>query len=146
MKVNIEIEVCMKNNELTIQDQKGDNLIFSEGQIVQKKVIMVLVGELSDKPKKEVTEAFGYKTRKSYYDAQNEVFSDQPEALLPKKRGPNKPFKRTPEVEKKIIQMRFETPYNMYEIAEELRKEGIDVSSRLVGQILTDYGLSKKKR
>jgi hypothetical protein len=33
----------------------------------------------------------------------------------------------------------------MYEIADEINKMGFKVSSRLVGEVLADYGLSKKK-
>ena len=40
--------------------------------------------------------------------------------------------------------MRFETDGNMYEIADALTQLGFPVSARLVGQVLTDYGLSKK--
>ena len=41
--------------------------------------------------------------------------------------------------------MRLETTYNMYEMADELDRLGFDVSARLVAQILSDFGLSKKK-
>ena len=43
-----------------------------------------------------------------------------------------------------VIKMRFETDYNMYEITEDLKSKGIDVGSRIVGQILFDYGSAKK--
>jgi len=41
--------------------------------------------------------------------------------------------------------MRLETPLNMYEMADELDGLGFDVSARLVAQILSEFGLSKKK-
>jgi hypothetical protein len=34
----------------------------------------------------------------------------------------------------------------MYEIAQELTRLGFEVSARLVAQVLSDYGLSKKNR
>ena len=36
------------------------------------------------------------------------------------------------------------TAQNMYDIADALTQLGFDVSARLVGQVLADYGLSKK--
>jgi len=43
-----------------------------------------------------------------------------------------------------IIRTRFETDRNMYEIADTLTQMDYPVSARLVGQVLADYGLSKK--
>jgi hypothetical protein len=63
---------------------------------------------------------------------------------MPKRTGPYTPPKRTKEVEALIIRRRFETDENMYDIADALTQLGFDVSARLVGQVLADYGLSKK--
>jgi hypothetical protein len=65
--------------------------------------------------------------------------------LFPQRTGPKEATKRTRELEVQVIQMRFDTSYNMYEIADELNRLGFDVSARLVGKILADFGLSKKK-
>jgi hypothetical protein len=43
-----------------------------------------------------------------------------------------------------IIRTRFETDGNMYAIADTLTQMDCPVSARLVGQVLSDYGLSKK--
>ena len=111
---------------------------------MQRKIVMITLGELSGQPKKQIANLFGYATRKSYYDAREAVLTKRTEELLPKRTGPKKPTKRTRDLEKKVIQMRFDTTDNMYEIATELQGRGFDVSSRLIGQILADYGLSKK--
>jgi hypothetical protein len=49
-------------------------------------------------------------------------------------------------VEALIIRTRFETDLNRNAIAETLTQRGFKVSARLVGQVLADYGLSKKNR
>ena len=54
------------------------------------------------------------------------------------------PSIRTKELEALIIRTRFETDRNMYEIADTLTQMDYPVSARLVGQVLADYGLSKK--
>jgi hypothetical protein len=105
---------------------------------------MIVLGELCDLPKHQLATGFGFKTRKSYYDIRNAVLNGSLDDLLPQRPGPHTPSKRTKEVEGCIIRLRFETDLNMYEIAQVLIQRGFPVSARLVGQVLADYGLSKK--
>ena len=144
MIISLNLEVLVKNGRLVLTDRDGKTVSFSPEQSVQKKVSMVTFGELCDVPRLKLAEAFGFKTRKSYYDARNVVLHGAPADLLPKRRGPQRPPKRTRDVEILIIRMRCETDLNMYEIAKELGRMGLEVSPRLVGQVLCDYGLSKK--
>jgi len=144
MKLSIDMDIMIKDGILVLTDRKGKAVTFSKEQPIQKNVAMITVGELSGIPKKKIAEVFGYKTRKSYYDIRDAVLNGKPKDLLPKRRGPKNPPKRTREFEKRVIQMRFDTPLNMYEIAVELKRDGFDIGPRLVGQVLMDYGLSKK--
>ena len=145
MNITIDVNVGIKNGTLEITDHDGKAITFSKDQTVQKKVSMITLGELCDVPKIKLAKCFGFKTRKSYYDIRNVVLNGLPTDLMPKRTGPHKPPKRTKEVEALIIRKRFETDDNMYDIAEALAQMGFDVSARLVGQVLADYGLSKKK-
>jgi hypothetical protein len=81
-----------------------------------------------------------------YYDIRHTVLNGSPADLLPQRPGPHTSSKRTKEVEVLIIRMRFETDLNRDEIAGALTQRGFQVSARLVGQVLADYGLSKKNR
>ena len=144
MDISLNLEVLVKDGRLVLTDRDGKVVSFSPDQSVQRKVSMVTFGELCDVPKLRVAEAFGFKTRNSYYDARNVVLHGASADLLPKRRGPQRPPKRTRDIEILIIGMRCETDLNMYEIAEQLGRMGLDVSARLVGQVLSDYGLSKK--
>ena len=54
------------------------------------------------------------------------------------------PSIRTKEIEALIIRTRFDTDRHMYEIADTFTQMDSPVSARLVGQVLADYGLSKK--
>ena len=145
MKISVDIEVQIKDGVLVLTDTEGKAVTFSKDQAVQKKVSMVTLGEFSDLPRIKVANAFGFATRNSYYDARYAVLNGVAEDLLPGKTGPKQATKRTRRLEAKVIQLRFEQPYNMYEIADELKRLGYDVGARLVGQILSDFGLSKKK-
>lgn len=145
MKISLNIEVRVQDGVLIITDTEGKAVTFSKDQAVQKKVSMVTLGELSDLPRIKVAQAFGFATRKSYYDARYAVLNGVAADLFPQRTGPKKATKRTRELEVRVIQMRFDSPYNMYEIADELSRLGFDISAGLVGSILSDFGLSKKK-
>jgi transposase len=145
MRIALDLNVEIKNGTLVLTDDTGNTVSFSKDQTVQKKVCMIALGELCGLPKDQLATGFGFKTRKSYYDCRDAVLKGRPEDLLPKRTGPHTPPKRTQEVEALIIRTRFETDLNMYEIADTLTQMGVPVSARLVGQVLTDYGLSKKK-
>jgi len=144
MNLSMNLKVITKDGNVIITERKGNALSFAEDQIPQKKVVMITMGELTQLPKQQLVEAFGYTTRKTYYDAREAVLQGKCEDLIPKKSGPKKATKRTKELEKKVIKMRFDTDLNMYGITDELNKQGFDIGSSLVGQILKDYDLSKK--
>ena len=146
MNIAIDIEVSVKNGTLVLTDRQGKAITFSSEQSVQKKVSMITLGELCDLPKIQLAQAFGFKTRKSYYDTREAVLNGLPADLLPKRTGPQTASKRTKEVEALIIRRRYETDLNMYQIADELIELGFAVSPRLVAQVLADYGLGKKNR
>jgi len=146
MNIAIDIEVSVKNGTLVLTDRQGKAISFSPEQSVQKKVSMITLGELCDLPKIELAQAFGFKTRKSYYDTREAVLNGLPADLLPKRTGPQTASKRTKELEALIIRRRYETDLNMYQITAELTQLGFAVSARLVAQVLADYGLGKKNR
>lgn len=144
MHIALNFTVQVKAGTLILTDRAGKTVTFSKDQTVQKKVSMITLGELCGLPKRQLATGFGFKTRKSYYDIRNAVLNGSPANLLPKRPGPHTPSKRTKEVEALIIRMRFETELNRDEIAEALTQMGFKLSARLVGQVLADYGLSKK--
>jgi hypothetical protein len=146
MNISFDVQVIVKSGALILTDREGKTITFSPEQSVQKKVSMITLGELCDLPKIRLAQAFGFKTRKSYYDIRDAVLNGSPADLLPKRTGPLNAPKRTKELEALIIRRRFETTYNMYEIADDLTRLGFHISARLVAQVLADYGLSKKNR
>jgi len=116
MHISLDVEVLVKNGTLVLTDRDGLAVTFAPEQIVQKKVSMITLGELCELPKIQLAQAFGFKTRKSYYDIRDAVLNGLPADLLPKRTGPQKAPKRTREVEALIIRNRFETDRSMYAI------------------------------
>ena len=146
MNISLDIDVLVQNGELILTNRQGQSLTYSREQAVQKKVSMITFGELCPFPKIQVAKAFGFSTRKSYYDIRHHVLHGVPADLLPKRTGPAQPTKRTKELEILVIRLRLETGSNMYQITDQLNRMGFDIRSRLTAQILADYGLTKKKR
>src|SRR5712691_7691009 len=144
MPIALNVNVQVKDGTLVLTDGAGKTVTFSKEQTVQKKVSMIALGELCGLPKRQLATGFGFKTRTSYYDSRHTVLQGTAADLLPKRTGPHTPSKRTKEIEALIIRTRFETDGTMYEIADTLAQMGSTVSARLVGQVLADYGLSKK--
>jgi hypothetical protein len=145
MKITLDLDVQVKDGILILKSSLGRTLIFPKDHVVAKKIQMVTLTELSDLTIEQICKLFGYKTRKSYYDIRRFVLENNTEALIPKKTGPKSASKRTPELEKRVIQLRLSTDKNMYQMTRTLNQEGFSVKSRLVGQVLNDYGISKKK-
>jgi hypothetical protein len=145
MKIALDLDVQLKDGILILNSSSGRTLIFPKDHVVPKKIQMVTLAELSDMTIEEVCRLFGYKTRKSYYDIRHFLLQNDIEALMPKKTGPKSAPKRTPELEKRVIQLRLSTDKDMYEMTRILNQEDFSVGSRLVAQILSDYGISKKK-
>jgi len=146
MNISLDIEVITKNGTLVLTDRDGQVVTFSPEQSIQKKVSLITLGELCDLPKIRLSQAFGFQTRKSYYDIRDAVLNGLPADLLPKRTGPQNAPKRTRELEALILRHRYQTDLNRYQIAEELTRIGFNISARLVAQVLADYGLSKKNR
>ena len=145
MKIALDLDVKFQDGMLILTSGSGRSLMFSKDHVVAKKIQMVALAELSDLTIEQICQLFNYKTRKSYYDIRRWVLENNIEALLPKRTGPQSAPKRTPELEKRVIQLRLTTDKNMYKITRILNRQGFAVKSRLVAQILSDYGISKKK-
>ena len=144
MKIPLDLEVTFKDGVLILATPKGQ-MIFPRDHQVQRKIHMVTLGELSQLTVEEICQLFHYRTRKSYYDIRRFVLENRIEKLFPQRSGPKTPPKRTSDLEKRVIQLRLTTEKDMYAITQALNAEGFSVKSRLVAQVLADYGISKKK-
>lgn len=145
MKIALDLDIQFKDGILTLKSSYGKTLIFPKDHVVQKKIQMMSLAELSNLTIEQICKLFNYKTRKSYYDIRRFILENNIEALMPKRTGPKSAPKRTPDLEKRTIQLRLTTNKNMYEMTRILNQEGFSAKSRLVAQILSDYGISKKK-
>src|SRR3990170_8187135 len=108
--------------------------------------LMLLEGELGLENITEIIKKYGYHSVASYYNKRKRYTEMGLKGLSNEKRGPKHKSKRTADVEKKIVALRFQRPeINSISIAELLKKEGFDVSPRSVERTFKEYGISRKK-
>ncbi len=112
---------------------------------IQKRYEMVRELNLSSNKRKEICTKYGYsrKTGNEYLNAWEEK---RWEGLKDNPRGPKTKSKRTEEIEKRIVDIRFKDPEkDMYDIAKILESEGYEISARSVGRVLSEYSITLKK-
>ena len=112
---------------------------------LQKRYEMVRELNLSSKKREEICTKYGYsrKTGNEYLNAWEEKRWD---GLKDNPRGPKTKSKRTEEIEKRIVDIRFKDPEkDMYDISKILESEGHKISARSVGRVLSEHGITLKK-
>lgn len=107
---------------------------------------MIRTASLSKEPIDKICGEFGYSKRMYYYYLKK-FKKNGMMGLIKEKTGPKKPHKRTDDLEKRVIELRFHSPeLNMYDILYQLKDEDYDVSPSTVARVLKEHGLTKKKR
>ena len=61
MQITLTVNVQVQDSALVLTAPDGKVLTFSKEQTVQKKVSMIILGELCSLPKSQVAHAFGFK-------------------------------------------------------------------------------------
>jgi len=136
----------IKPCSLKIQGDTPARLIsISSEDIVQWRYEMIRESSLSRQPIDVICKKYHY-SRDMYYYYKSKFDQQGILGLVDEKPGPKTARKRTDEVERMIIELRFKHPsLNMYEIANRLNQMGFDISARSVSRTLEAHGLSLKK-
>ena len=92
----------------------------------------------------KIAKRYGY-TREYFYTVKKQYEEGGCQALMDKPKGPKSNYKRTEEIEKKIIRHRFLDPdANCGVIAQKMNQTGDFISQRSVERTIREYGLEKK--
>lgn len=132
-------------DELIIKGEKGRTFKIDLKDPIQKRYELVRELNLSSKKREEICTKYGYsrKTGNEYLNAWEE---EKWEGLKDNPRGPKTKSKRTEEIEKRTVDIRFKNPEkDMYDIAKILESEGYNISARSVGRVLSEHGITLKK-
>lgn len=114
------------------------------GDQASLKMAMLLQGECTEIGPSRAAKNFRY-SKSRYYQVREAFIQQGVEALINKKTGPKRNYRRTSEVTKLVIRARFLDPDASAEvIASKLCQDGYPIATRSVERIISDYGLQKK--
>lgn len=102
------------------------NDFFDPRDLVQVKYEMLREVQIEDKPVSQSAAAFGF-SRPSFYRAQSAFNREGLSGLVPRKRGPRRAHKLTPEVMKFVVETRAADPSLRVEELARLTKERFDL-------------------
>jgi transposase len=120
------------------------SLSVPEGDEVTRKLAMLIEGECEGLGPKKAAIKYGYSEQR-YFQIRNTYVEQGATGLTPKKRGPKTNYRRTDEVERQVIRLRFLDPdANSEVISQKLNQQGLTVSDRSVRRIIEKFGLQKK--
>ncbi len=122
----------------------GGSLAIPADDEISRRLAMLLVGECGEGGVAAAARAFGL-SRQRYYQLRSLYLTGGAAALRPHIPGPKTDYRRTDEVIRLAIRMRFLDPdATAAVLAQKLRQLGHAISTRSVERIIADYGLQKK--
>jgi len=105
---------------------------------------MLIEGECGTLGPRQAAETFGF-SKPRYYQIRQAFRLHGAKALVSKKRGPKRQYRRTQEVTRQVIRHRFLDPDATAEvIAQKIRQTTLQISTRSVERVIEDFGLQKK--
>lgn len=132
-------------SKILIKGEKGRTFEINLENPFQKRYEMVRELSLSSKPRKDICAKYSYsrKTGNEYLNAWKEKGW---EGLKDDPRGPKTKSKRTDELVKRVLDIRFkDREKDMYDIAKILNSESYEISARSIARILSEHGITLKK-
>ncbi len=122
----------------------GGTLKIAPGDQASLKMAMLLQGECTEVGPTQAAKNFKY-SKSRYYQIRDTFIQKGLEALVNKKTGPQRNYRRTPEVTKLVIRARFLDPKASAEvIASKLQQDGYPIAIRSVERTINEFGIQKK--
>lgn len=132
-------------SKIVIKGEKGKQFIIDLEDPIQRRYELVRKLKLSAESKEDICEHYNY-SRVMGHIYETAWDKNRWDGIKDKKKGPKKKSKRTEDLEKRILEIRFKDPKkDMYDITDILIEEGYDVSSRTVARALSEHGVTLKK-
>lgn len=125
---------------------RGDHgtLRLLQDDVITVRLAMLYEGECQGLGATKAAAKYGV-SRARYYQLLEAYKAGGAVALQASKRGPTKPSRRTDELVRQVIRLRFLDPdASVQVIAQKLRQCGFDVSDRTVWRVIEEIGIQKK--
>ncbi len=111
---------------------------------ITRKLAMLIEGECEGLGPSRAARKYGF-SRQRYFQVRTAFAEGGAAALQSHKRGPKTHYRRTAEVVRQVIRHRFLDPDVSVEVvAQKLRQNGHQISTRSVERTIEEYGLQKK--
>ncbi len=108
------------------------------------KLAMLIAGECLGLGPVQAAQAFGY-SKQRYFQLRDAFAERGASALVNRKPGPTRPYRRTDEAVRQVVRHRFLDPEASAEvIAQKIRQTGLPLSTRSAERIIEQFGLQKK--
>jgi len=122
----------------------GGSIPVPDADGAMRKLLMLIEGECLGLGASAAAAKYGF-CRQRYYQLLGAFNAGGISALAERKRGPKTNYRRTEEVERKVIRHRYLDPdASAAVIAQRLRQSGHRISERSVLRVIEQYGLEKK--
>jgi hypothetical protein len=123
--------------------QAGSLVVPVEDEITRK-LAMLIEGECEGLGPLAAARKFGF-SKQRYFQLRELFAARGAAALLSRKRGPQRNYRRTDELVRQVIRHRFLDPDATVEvIAQKLRQSGLPIGTRSVERVIAEFGLQKK--
>ena len=120
------------------------SLPVSDDDEMTRKLAMLIEGECGTLGPRQAAAEFGF-SKPRYYQIRQAFRLHGSKALVSKKRGPQRNYRRTREVARQVIRHRFLDPDATADvIAQKMRQTGLKISTRSVERVIEEFGLQKK--
>jgi transposase len=120
------------------------SLAVGSGDEVARKLAMLIAAETLGLRAVEAARAFGY-SKQRYFQLRAAFATGGVAALVNRKTGPKRNYRRTDEAVRQAVRHRFLDPEASADvIAGRLRQVGLPISTRSVQRIIEQFGLQKK--
>ncbi len=124
----------------------GGELPLRTDDPLVRNFLLLLLGEVGGNTARDSLSIFGYRSRATYYEKLKRYLKGGMAALLPERPGPRRKWRRSDEVVRAIVALKYHHPELAPEkLAEILRERGLSVSPRSVQRTLSEFGLVQKR-
>jgi transposase len=139
----VELHVEHREDHLLVRGEGGRLRVPRDDKLACR-LLMILQAECGKDTHKDTAARYGC-CKQTYYQWRAKYHKDGALALASHKRGPRRNYRRGGEALRQIVRHRFLDPEASADvIAQKLRQDGLQVSTRSVYRVLEDFGLQKR--
>lgn len=122
----------------------GGSLSIPDDDELCRRLAMLIEGECEELGPSKAAQKYGF-TRQRYYQILADFYEAGTEGLRLETPGPKTDYRRTDQVVRLVIRCRFLDPeFSAAVIAQKIRQQNLNISTRSVERIIADFGLQKK--